>query len=83
VPYKIVLTTVGTAGDLRLFVALALRLRSAGHSVRACSYDLYRPWFEAHGIDFVALGAPVTDRQIRDTAWRPQERGREPGRGTR
>jgi sterol 3beta-glucosyltransferase len=83
VPYKIVLTTVGTTGDVRPFVALALRLRSAGHRVRACSYDLYRPRFEAHGTEFVALGAPVTDRQIHDTARRPQERGREPGRGTR
>lgn len=69
-PLKLVLTTVGTTGDVRPFVALALRLRAAGHTVRVCSYDLYRPWFAGHGLDFVTLGAPVTEHQIRDTARR-------------
>ena len=65
---KLVITTVGTAGDVRPFVALARALRGAGYTVRACSYDLYRSDFEAEGIEFVPIGNPVTQAQIRDTA---------------
>jgi len=67
---KLVITTVGTTGDVRPFVALARALRGAGHTVRACSYDLYSNDFEAEGIEFVPIGNPVTQAQIRDTAER-------------
>lgn len=62
---KIVITTVGTTGDIVPFVALARSLQQAGHVIRACSYDLYRSRFEAEDIDFCAIGAGVTWEWIR------------------
>jgi sterol 3beta-glucosyltransferase len=63
---RLVITTVGTIGDVQPFVTLAPRLRRAGHTVRACSYDLYRSRFEAEGVEFRAVGPPVTWERIRE-----------------
>jgi sterol 3beta-glucosyltransferase len=55
---NIVLTTIGSMGDLQPFLALALALKKAGHRVRVCSHDLFAPHFARAGIDYVPIGAP-------------------------
>jgi sterol 3beta-glucosyltransferase len=56
---RIVLSTLGTTGDVVPFVALATELLSRGHHVRACSHLLHRARFEAIGVEMVATGPPL------------------------
>ncbi len=67
---RFALATVGTTGDVRPFATLAAALRSAGHEVRAVSWELHREPFEAAGADFVAAGPTTTWEEIADVARR-------------
>ncbi|HEX6139275.1 MAG TPA: glycosyltransferase [Candidatus Limnocylindria bacterium] len=67
---RIALATVGTTGDVRPFLSLAERLARAGHAVRAVSWELYRPAFEARGIGFTAAGPATTAEDIAAAAER-------------
>jgi vancomycin aglycone glucosyltransferase len=49
----ILLTTIGSRGDVQPLVALALRLRESGHQARLCVPPDFRDWV-------VGLGFPVT-----------------------
>lgn len=57
---RILLTTVGTTGDVQPYLALARGLISRGHRVRACSHAIHRERFLQHGIEFVGGGPPFT-----------------------
>ena len=52
---RIVLTTVGSLGDLHPYLAIALELRGRGHRPVVASHGLYRERVEAMGLEF----APV------------------------
>lgn len=54
----IVLTTVGSTGDVVPHLALARALASRGHRVRVASHAFHRTFFEAAGVPFVSVGAP-------------------------
>lgn len=56
---KIVLTTVGTTGDVLPYVALGRALVARGHDVLVCSHELHRERFERVGLRFTAVGAPL------------------------
>ena len=58
---NVVLTTIGSTGDLQPFLALAVALQKAGHRVRVCSHDFFAPRFAQHGIDYVSVGAPLEE----------------------
>jgi sterol 3beta-glucosyltransferase/vancomycin aglycone glucosyltransferase len=67
---RFVVATVGTTGDVQPFAALAAALRTAGHDVRAVSWELHRQPFKAAGAEFVAAGPATTWEEIGDTARR-------------
>lgn len=54
----LVLTTVGSTGDVVPYLALAQAARARGHRVRVCSHAFHRAYFERHGVEFVPVGAP-------------------------
>ncbi len=56
---KILLTAVGSTGDILPFVALAENLKKAGHIVKVCSYDVYKAKFDKINIPFAAVGPTI------------------------
>ena len=55
---RIVLLTMGAMGDTQPFVALAVRLKSLGHSVRLAARPDFGPLAASYGIEFAPLGNP-------------------------
>lgn len=51
-PKRLVLTTLGSYGDINPFVGLALALRSRGHDVVIATSPFYRDYIECAGIGF-------------------------------
>ena len=49
---KILVTTLGSHGDVQPFVALAKALKAAGHEVTICTLEGFRPFVEAHGVSY-------------------------------
>ena len=56
---RVLLSTIGTRGDVQPLVALAVQLRALGHEVRICAPPDFREWIEQLGIEFVPLGPEV------------------------
>lgn len=68
---RVLLSTFGSAGDLNPFLALGLRLRERGHSVRFAVQAPFRPTVEALGFgvdllsgDVVASLAPTSPQML-------------------
>ena len=57
-PMKIMLTTWGTIGDIRPFLALAKSLKNSGHQVQVCASSVYGQQFEEIGVGFRPVGVP-------------------------
>ena len=53
---KISLLTIGAMGDTQPFVALAVRLKQQGHSVRLAARPDFGPLAASYGIEFAPLG---------------------------
>jgi UDP:flavonoid glycosyltransferase YjiC (YdhE family) len=49
---RIVLTTLGSLGDLHPFIALGLGLRDRGHTITIATSEFYRPKIEGLGLGF-------------------------------
>lgn len=67
---KIIVTAVGSTADIQAFVALAEALKKAGHTVKACSYDIYKKKFDKISVPFAAVGPPIDEvrvSEVRDT----------------
>ena len=56
----VVLTTVGSTGDVMPQLALALALGARGHRVRVATHAFHRALFEAAGVEHVSVGPPLT-----------------------
>lgn len=56
---RVLLSTIGSRGDVQPLVALALQLRELGHESRVCAPPDVRDWILQFGIPFVPLGAEV------------------------
>lgn len=52
---KVLLTTVGSRGDVQPFVALGIGLKDAGHKVAICTCPKFREFVVEHGIEFLHL----------------------------
>ncbi|MDR9893049.1 glycosyltransferase [Aetokthonos hydrillicola Thurmond2011] len=52
---RIVLTTIGSLGDLHPLIAIGLRLRERGHSVVFATIQDYRSLIESLGFEFYKL----------------------------
>ncbi len=72
---RIVLTTLGSLGDLHPYIAVALELKTRGHRPAIATSSLYREKVEALGIDFFPLRpefpAPEEKREIIDRLMHP------------
>jgi len=53
---NLILPTVGTRGDVQPYIALALGLRQAGHSVTLATHPCMRGLVESYGVAFVPIG---------------------------
>ena len=56
---RVLLSTIGSRGDVQPVVALAVRLRDLGQEVRVCAPPDFGAWIEALGISFVPIGPEV------------------------
>jgi vancomycin aglycone glucosyltransferase len=56
---RVLLSTIGTRGDVQPVVALASALRALGQDVRVCAPPDFRDWIEGLGIAFVPMGPEV------------------------
>lgn len=71
---RVLLSTIGSRGDVQPLVALALELRALGQDVRLCAPPDFRDWIEALGIEvtpigpelrkFTATSAPAMPKEI-------------------
>ncbi|MCC7009556.1 MAG: glycosyltransferase family 1 protein [Acidobacteria bacterium] len=53
---RVLLSTIGSRGDVQPLVALALTLRVRGHQVRVCVPPDFREWIEGFGLDVRPIG---------------------------
>ena len=72
---RIALATVGTAGDVVPFVALARGLTAAGHDVTAISWEFHRNAFEGAAEAFFGAGPATSREEIAETASRAAAAG--------
>lgn len=56
---RILLSTIGSRGDVQPLVALASHLKGTGHDVRVCVPPDFREWIEALGIPVTPIGPEV------------------------
>lgn len=56
---RVLLSTIGSRGDVQPLVALALQLRELGQEVRLCAPPDFRDWIDSLEIPFVAIGPEV------------------------
>lgn len=69
-PTCYVVVTIGSAGDLFPFLALALRLHARGHRVSFLAPEQHGPWVRAAGLPFTGL--PVDEGVLHDPdLWHP------------
>jgi vancomycin aglycone glucosyltransferase len=57
---RVLLSTIGSRGDVQPLVALAVQLRELGQEARVCAPPDFRDWVERLGIPFVPLGPEVS-----------------------
>ena len=53
---KILLSAIGSRGDVQPLVAIALELRALGHEPRFCVPPNFTPWVESFGFDCFPIG---------------------------
>jgi vancomycin aglycone glucosyltransferase len=56
---RILLSTIGSRGDVQPLVALALQLKSHGHEVRLCVPPDFREWIDSFGVPVIPIGPEV------------------------
>ena len=56
---RLLLSTIGSRGDVQPLVALALELRALGHEVRLCVPPDFRDWIEGLGMPVTPIGPEV------------------------
>src|SRR6516225_2224951 len=63
-PLRILLPTLGSAGDVHPTIALALALQARGHQTIVLTNEFYGDQIRALGVDFVALGTITEGEQV-------------------
>ncbi|GIG90353.1 glycosyltransferase [Plantactinospora endophytica] len=56
---RVLLTTVGSRGDVQPLLALAVRLKAAGHQPRMCVPPDFQDWIGGLGIEVTPIGAAM------------------------
>jgi vancomycin aglycone glucosyltransferase len=62
---RVLLSTIGSRGDVQPVVALALQLRELGQEVRICAPPDFGEWIGTLGIPFVPIGPEVRQTAAR------------------
>ncbi len=65
---RVLLSTIGTRGEVQPLVALAVRLRELGQEVRLCAPPDFREWAEGLGISFAPMGPELRSTAKPDSA---------------
>ena len=68
---QVLLSTIGSRGDVQPLVALAVQLRELGQEARVCAPPDFRDWIEGLGIPFVPLGPEVSSTAKPDSPLLP------------
>jgi vancomycin aglycone glucosyltransferase len=75
---RLLLSTIGTRGDVQPLVALALQLRALGHEIQFCTPPDFRVWIERLGFPVAPVGRELRRATIgRPPGPPPPERLRE------
>lgn len=53
---QILLSTIGSRGDVQPILALALELQALGHQARLCAPPNFKEWIETYGLECVPIG---------------------------
>jgi len=56
---NIIIPTIGTRGDIQPYIALALGLIHAGHSVTLATHPTMRGLVESYGVSFAPMGPEI------------------------
>jgi vancomycin aglycone glucosyltransferase len=56
VTMKILLSTIGSRGDVQPILALALELQRLGHKALICAAPNFQEWVKSFGVDFAPIG---------------------------
>jgi vancomycin aglycone glucosyltransferase len=67
---KLLLSSIGSRGDVQPLLALALELRALGHTSVVCVAPNFQHWIESFGIDFVPIGTDL-EKWTRATPTQP------------
>src|SRR5512133_3109596 len=53
---QVLLSSIGSRGDVQPIVALALELRAQGHQARLCVAPNFKEWIESYGLECTPIG---------------------------
>lgn len=53
---RVLISSIGSRGDVQPILALALELRALGHEPRLCVAPNFKDWVESHGVECVPIG---------------------------
>jgi vancomycin aglycone glucosyltransferase len=53
---RVLLSTIGSRGDVQPILALALELRALGHHARLCVAPNFKEWIESYGLECTPIG---------------------------
>ncbi len=53
---KVLLSSIGSRGDVQPILALALELQALGHQARLCVAPNFKEWIESHGVECTRIG---------------------------
>jgi vancomycin aglycone glucosyltransferase len=68
----VLLSTIGSRGDVQPLVALALQLRTLGQGVRLCVPPDFRDWIEGLGLHVMPIGPELRDLTARQAPPSPE-----------
>ena len=68
---KVLMSTIGTRGDVQPLLALAVELRALGHTSTLCVAPNFREWVESYGVRFHPLGPDVRQYANKQAATKP------------
>ncbi|MEO8335120.1 MAG: glycosyltransferase [bacterium] len=70
---RVLLSTIGSRGDVQPLAAVAVQLRALGHAARVCAPPNFGEWIEGLGIPFVPIGPDVRSTAKQSGAPRPEQ----------
>ncbi|HLO27967.1 MAG TPA: glycosyltransferase, partial [Anaerolineales bacterium] len=53
---QVLLSSIGSRGDVQPIVALGLELQALGHRARLCVAPNFKEWIESYGLECIPIG---------------------------